>query len=353
MIQVQQVRRSRLKFWLILGGIIGVVIVALLLVSALVIYGLIAELSGYNKEFGYRSDVDPQIYQDMAANRGNFTVGSDYPDFSSTVSVSNFGSGVVIAPTWVLTAGHVLLDPEYGEEQADDLVIYIGLDYENPDNSYSVKSIHIHPAWRADNSDLGLEHGMDIALIELDEPITEVTPALWANSTNLDIEMLDTVVYTAGFGDYTLHLNDNNGEWWSQKRAWSNVLDRVNGGIDGTKKFEGDETMKGGFVVYDFDSPEENENSLGDDGWWLGNDYEYGGVKEGDSDGTPLQYEGTSVPGDSGGPTYGYQNGEWWVIGVTSHGSTDGHYGDIAFNTRVASSSVWICSVATDISQCE
>jgi hypothetical protein len=38
-------------------------------------------------------------------------------------------------------------------------------------------------------------------------------------------------------------------------------------------------------------------------------------------------------------------NGEWTVIGITSHGSTDGYYGDIAVNTRVSSHSEWICSV--------
>ena len=71
--------------------------------------------------------------------------------------------------------------------------------------------------------------------------------------------------------------------------------------------------------------------------------FSYVGV--GNSSSVALDLEGTSVPGDSGGPTYLKINGEWTVIGLTSHGSTDGYYGDLALNTRVSSHADWICSI--------
>ena len=340
-------RRFGMKFWLVIGGVIGVILVVFMLLIAAEILAL---FGGEHPEFGYRLDVDPHIYQDMAANEGNFSVDEGYPDFSSTVAVSNFGSGVLIGARWVLTAGHVLLDEEYGEEEPGKWVVSFGLDYENPTSTYSVKSLHVHPAWRADNSNLGLEHGMDIALIELTEPVTDVTPARWAINDTIDGDLLDSTVYTAGFGDYSKRLDDGDGEWWSQKRAWENVLDRLSNGLKADVGFSGDETYRGGFIAYDFDNPEGTKNTLGDDAGWQSSLYTYAG--EGDSDDEPLPYEGTSVPGDSGGPTYGFYNGHWWVIGVTSHGSTDGYYGDIAFNTRVSSSAEWICSVATTLEGC-
>ena len=341
-------RRFGLKFWLILGGVIGVILVAAMILIAAGIYALFSEST--NPEFGYRLDVEPEIYQDMAQNNGNFSVENGYPDFSTTVAVSNFGSGVIIGEKWILTAGHVVLDEEYGEEQPGNWVVSVGDDYENPDNTYEVKAIYVHPAWRADNSNLGLEHGMDIALLELENPITGITPAKWAVNSTVDSNLLDEKIFSAGFGDYSSRLSDGSGDYWSQKRAWENVLDRINSGLTSEKSFTGDDSMSGGFVAYDFDNPEGTKNTLGDDGGWKISLYDY--VGEGDSDDEPLPYEGTSVPGDSGGPTYGFYDGQWWVIGITSHGSTDGYYGDVAFNTRVSSSAEWICSVASDMPAC-
>ena len=54
-----------------------------------------------------------------------------------------------------------------------------------------VKSFHIHPGWRVDSSNEGLEYGLDIALIELENPVQGVVPAPWANSTELDDGHLD------------------------------------------------------------------------------------------------------------------------------------------------------------------
>jgi len=345
MIYVQSQRQTNKKFWILLGSGIFAVIVVIMLLVGVIIWAIMAP-----PEFGFRLDVSSSTYEDLGANNEPFLVSEGYPDFSTTVAISNFGSGVIIGEQWILTAGHVLLDEEYGEEQVGAWLVYVGSDRDNPDSSHEVKSIHIHPGWRVDNSNDGLEYGLDIALIELTTPIQGVVPAAWANSTEIDDGHLNSLIYSSGFGDYSTILDDGNGDY-SQRRAWKNTLDRLSDDIEGKKEYTNDHLWQGGWVVYDFDSPGEGDNALAEGNIRNG---EYSYVGEGDSSPEALDLEGTSVPGDSGGPTYLKINGHWTVIGLTSHGSTDGYYGDIAVNTRVSSHADWICSVTgTGLSGCE
>ena len=96
--------------------------------------------------------------------------------------------------------------------------------------------------------------------------------------------------------------------------------------------------------VYDFDSPTGDSNALGqgESFSFEQGDYSYAGA--GDSESTALPLEGTSVMGDSGGPTFALIGSSWTVIGLTSHGSESANYGDVAFNTGVYSHRAWICS---------
>ena len=164
-------------------------------------------------------------------------------------------------------------------------------------------------------------------------------------------QLIGSSIYVSGYGDYNegnsmctdYCLTDNDG-LYSKRRAWENTLDRVVLDIDSSINFDSQDKWKGGWVVYDFDSPSSDNNGLGKGKSYsfAQGDYSYGG--KGDSNPEPTALEGTSVAGDSGGPTFALIQGKWQVIGLTSHGSEAANYGDVAFNTAVSIHSDWICS---------
>ncbi len=302
---------------------------------------------GNGPEFGYRLDLDPSRYEDLAANRNGHAPSSSYPSFSSTVLVEGEcihdigyycgGSGVVISTRWVLTAAHVA-----DQLLASETYVVLGSDFEYAEGVHQVSYIHIHPSWEGEEESLG--DGFDIALLELSSSLDFDYVSTWVSDEGADRDLIGKNIFMSGFGvlDDELGecapscLEDGDG-YYSQRRAWSNVLDRITSiGNQGA-----------GFVVYDFDSPDRNNNSLrsGSSGFSLDQgDFSYAG--DGDSSATPTYFEGTGVPGDSGGPVLAYIGDEWSVIGITSHGSEYSDYGDVAFNTRVSTHSDWICSVS-------
>ena len=166
---------------------------------------------------------------------------------------------------------------------------------------------------------------------------------------------LSQLIYSSGFGDYDSEfsncsescLEDGDG-FFSQKRAWSNTLDRMNDNLAPSRNYQGKGDWKGGLIAYDFDSPNGTHNSLSKSGDEWSNkygDFPYAGT--GSSNSVPQELEGMSVPGDSGGPSFTLIDNEWYVIAVTSFGLSDtGDYGEVSFDTRVSVHSDWICSIS-------
>ena len=363
--QMMIYRTQKTSWWTtnkIIALVVAIPIVLILLIATMVVFsGLLYVWSSSialdeTPEFGFRHDIEAGLYEDLGANRGAFTSLVQYPDFSSTVFIYGedsdgdlwSGSGVVISEYWVLTAAHVVEDL-----MTEKSWVYEGVDYEDPDGLvYSISEFILHPGWESD-SEL-LENGMDIALIYLEDGIDLTRSALanWDNmSTSVRLE-IGALLYTSGYGLYdegysecTNHCLRDEDESYSQRRAWSNILDRDVKDLKSSESYSYDDIWLGGFVVYDFDSPSGNHNSLAQGRTSTLQQGSYGYVGEGSSSATPLNLEGTSVAGDSGGPTFALLDGEWTVIGLTSHGSLTANYGDVSVNTRVSSHSLWICSV--------
>jgi len=358
---VQQQNNNRTLIIVLGVGIFALAVVVMLIVAVLSV--ALFDSQDPTPEFGFRHDVNSIMYEDLGDNKAPYDT-PDYPNFSSVVYIEGTatdgeiysGSGVVIAERWVLTAAHVMEGMK-----VSDTFVFIGNDYQSYDYRISIKSYSIHPGWplatkySADEQDQILEEGTDIALIELQESIdsSNVDIAMWDNSTSSiqHSELINSKIYISGFGDYSEDnsmcsehcLTDSDG-YFSKRRAWENTLDRIVEDIQSTVEYENQTEWKGGWVVYDFDGPSGDQNSLasGEKYNFEQGDYSYAG--QGDSDSKPLPLEGTSVAGDSGGPTFGMIDGNWKVIGLTSHGSAAANYGDVAFNTAVFSHYDWICS---------
>ncbi|ANQ51696.1 trypsin-like serine protease [Flammeovirga sp. MY04] len=300
--------------------------------------------------FGIRHDKELSEYESLAA-----TVSPENPDFRTVVQFKYSldgtdeydytASGVVIDEEWILTAGHNFYDKSEQSNPApvSGITIRVGNDPNNPDTTYTVESIYIHPTWL--NWDQNYSDANDLCLVKVSSAIADITPAqLFTDKT----ETLGNKVWICGFGDYS-KLEGQDKTMDSKKHAMENVLDRLQEGLETSVNGV---TYSGGLVAFDFDNPGKTINSLGDD--IVNADEKILG--EGTSDPEPMEYEATTVSGDSGGPLFLKDtDGAWKVSGILGGGASnvfeghvDGSYGDISIYTRVSTSYDWISSVMND-----
>ncbi|HLA70504.1 MAG TPA: trypsin-like serine protease [Steroidobacteraceae bacterium] len=228
-----------------------------------------------------RHDREEQAYIDLAKK------------FPATVvfhiAKSDFamdGMGTLIAPRWVLTAGHI----------AD--VLTPGDKVELGGKTYEVEALIQYPNWKGVTSWEDVKR--DIALVRLRTAVKGIKPARLYTGTD-EAGMALTIV---GMGRHGTGLTGPVSDDTIMRAATNRVFK-----VDGTE------------IVFRFDAP-------------------------GDPDVTEL--EGVSGDGDSGGPAYLERDGTIYVVGVGSAQDAKpvdkklGHYGVLELYPRVSSFAPWI-----------
>jgi len=204
------------------------------------------------------------------------------------------GSGVLIAPDWVLLTAHELFLASSGTFTINGM-------------SYTSSQLISYPGWTygkvIDDYDLGLVH--------LSSPVVGVTPAtLYTGSSEMGL----TGTYV-GFGLTGTGLTGYQGSADFQKRACQNVLDG---------NFNEPSVLLGS----DFDNPHTTA-----DNWW--------------GDPTPLPLEGCVAPGDSGGGLFITIDSQTYLAGIIAFvaavdGNANSDYGDLSGAGRVSAFVPWI-----------
>lgn len=267
-----------------------------------------------------RHDVNLEEHLELAQEKQFDCVGRIYKDTLAS------GSCVLINERFVLTAAHVFIDSEQRPDtvQIDGQKVILFTPYNHRVTNESkikvefngkkveVKKLTLHPDY-----DL-TKGGHDIAIIELESPISTISPAY----TNSEYDELNSNVVTVGYGasgpgdrpDLVKPLNT--------KIAGENVIDSIAG-----KKYMNFDSL----LFSDFDHPTKKElNQMGS------------------AEPRPLEYMVSG--GDSGGGLFREKNENWELVGIVSgtgpidinQFSKTGYYGMTMNWTRVSAFKVWI-----------
>jgi len=273
-----------------------------------------------------RDDVDPSLYVALGAQSQYAAEGFLEVNTGSSGNVTNynFQTATLIAPDWILTAAHGLVN---GTSAYSPSLMTFGqgatAGFPAP---ISVSQVIIESGFNGN-----LTVGNDLALVQLSTPVTSVAPAtIYSSSLGTLVGQTATVV---GYGYTGTGSQGYNTSVIGTRRAMQNVIDTfgqniVFGGADGDQEYNLSNFSRN-IMFTDFDSPNsadwETTNIMGDP--------------------TPLPLEGATAPGDSGGGVFVCVNGQTYLAGVTSFGDNMtvspplSEYGDFDGYTALTASS--------------
>jgi len=198
------------------------------------------------------------------------------------------GSGTLIAPDWVLTAGHVGI-PSFFQPGGTG-------------PTYAISQRIAHPVFVANgDSAFAINFGFDVALLHLSTPVTSSPYAnIYRGSNEVNLGAAITGFGVGGFGA------DGGAAGLPQaSRAGTNRIDYIFPslpiGPNGvTQAFNS-------LFATDFDSP----TSIGTPG-------QYNTLASFGSDAAPSPLEYQLANQDSGGGVYVFENGNWFLAGINS-----------------------------------
>jgi hypothetical protein len=246
-----------------------------------------------------RHDKSIHTYKEIGSRKAFNAVGR----YATLKDTASYAAGVLIAPQWVLTAAHFV---------EDSSVWLFGNQY------YKTRSIIKHPKLKA-NATEAQWNGWDMALVELDRPVSGITPAIRYRGHGEFKNIITKIGYGyAGDGRSGLSIPRI-----QERLGGNNTIDAIGGTFEGR-------AFSQNVMVCDFDSPETTEyNHFGDT--------------------QPLEYEIGGSKGDSGGGIFMEVNGRQVLVGIVSGGlNRQLKYGSVMALARVSTANEWIDAVLAE-----